>query len=425
MMERPSFADGLGCRVPGRGTAGERLESLRLCAEVGDSPVVQAALVERAAGLSDFQHPSFARVRRIERFTGIARGLVVVSEAPEGIRLSDLLRQAERRAIEPGLDARLSLLHSVVAAVGALHAHCSDASHGAIGPERIVIAPTGAAMVVEHVLARALEELQLSRARLWELFRVPVPSVAGTVRFDQRTDVLQLGVLALSLGLGRVLLRAEYPNRLAGLLDEAGVPPTGGSDARGSSRPDAFPRPVATWVARALQLDSRAAFRNAIEAQGALAAALVEARRGRPSVAAVRAFLAECSAEVFSSPGADALPAPGPRGATVFVGAPPDATTRIPSRAPDIQEPDRGSGAHRVLRDGLVAGADPAEVHVLVDLSPAPPGDRGLPRSAPPRPADRSALRAPVPRPSPPRSPDGARAWRLGFDMIALAFRRK
>ena len=363
-MEMPSFADGLGRRVPLLGAAGERLESLRLCPEIADTPVTRAALVERAARLSEFQCPAFARVRRVERLGGIGGGLSLVSDAPFGVRLSDLLRQAERRNIELDPNAALFLIQQIAAALAALHAHGRDAAHGALGPERIVVTPDGSPVVAEYVLASALEQLQFSRSQLWTLFRVPVPAVAGTVRFDQQTDVVQLGVLALALLLGRILLRDEFPQRLSRLLDEAATldafrEPHGG-----------LSRPIRSWVARALQLDSRTSFRTAVEAEAALALALGEDKACRPSAAAVQAFLSQCcSLEESPASGVAVQRRTTPAGAVVSIPPRADVTTRL-GRTGEERPFDRGSGAQRVTRGG--AEPEPTSVQVLADLSDVP-----------------------------------------------------
>lgn len=410
IMETPSFADGLGRRVPLQGPAGERLESLRLCSEIAERPATQAALVERAARLADFHHPSFARVRRIERLGGLGTGLALVSDAPLGMRLSDVLRQAQRRGVEPDTNAALYLTQQAVSALAALHAHSRDASHGAIGPERIVVLPDGGAVVVEYVLGSAIEQLQLSRSQLWALFRVPAPSVAGSVRFDQQTDVIQLGVLALALLLGRVLLRDEFPQRLPGLLEEAAT-----LDAC-QERRGGLSRPVRAWVARALQLDSRSAFRNAIEAEAALAAAVAEDRVCRPSAAAVQSLLSQCSLEQISA-GTAAERRDPPSGAVVTIPPRPDTTTRVRPHVERVL--DRGSGAHRVSLSG--PEADPTSVEVLADLSSAPARESASPAKLP------ASAPAPVSRSSrgSARPTDGAwaalrRALRVGLVVFGL-----
>lgn len=359
-MDTPTFADGLGRRYATTGTQGERLEALHLCAEIPATPQMQAALVERASALSLFRHASFAGVRRIERF---GDWLAVLSDAVEGVRVSDLLRESERRLADRDPDAALHLLRQAVAALAALHRHAPDAAHGAMGPERLVVRPDGTIAVVEHVLASALAELQYSRLQLWALFRIPAPSAASTIRFDHQTDVLQLGLLALALFLGRVLSREEFPPSLSKVFEQAAAPDAGRN----------FPglsRPIRLWLGRALHFEPRSAFRSAVDAEAALTAAVSEDASVRPSPAAVQRFLATCSFEALISPRApDTLPS-SPSGAVVIVGPPHAGVTRRVESRVSGAPPDRGSGAHRVSRQQ--APQDQATRDVLVELAAAP-----------------------------------------------------
>jgi len=295
----PTFDDGFGHRVPLGGEPGEALESLQLCEGLAGAPSTEAALSDRLTRLAHFSHPSFGAVRRVERLRGETQGLIVVSEAVAGVRLSEALSRAEARGVPPDASAALSLLQQVVSAVAALHQHARDAAHGAIGPERIVVRADGSVAVMEYVLAAALEPLRLSRGELWERFRVPVPSTAGSSRFDQVTDVLQLGMLAVSLIVGR-LLRVEdiQPHRMPDLLETA----TAGVSGEGRG----FPRPLRAWVAQALLFESRLAFRSAPEMERALAAAIAEDGTCEPSIAAVRAYLARCAGDCFEAQGGEA-----------------------------------------------------------------------------------------------------------------------
>jgi hypothetical protein len=346
-METPCFIDGLGRRFATTGPRGERLETLRLCVEIPAGPELQAAMVDRASGLADFEHPGFARVRRVERH-GVAprEALALVSEAVDGVRLSDLLRESERRGAGRDLDAAMHLLEQTVASVAALHRHSPDASHGTIGPERIVLRPDGTVTLVEHVLGGVLEGLRYSRLQLWALFRVPAPASASSARFDQQTDVVQLGVLALALLLGRVLRREEFPHALPAVLDEA-ASPDAGRGYPGCSRA------IRGWIGRALQFEPRTAFRSATEAERALNAALREDGACRPSAAAVQRFLAGCSFESLGTPSATPAAPAAVRftrsGASVSVGA-----------------VDRGSGAQRVAAQ---LSPRPVAPQVVADLA--------------------------------------------------------
>jgi hypothetical protein len=281
-VSTPCFEDGIGRRWRSVDPAGGEIETLVLSPALVDSESTEAVLVERVAQLATFSHPAFAPVRRIERLSGTKPRLAIVSAAVSGVRLSDMLRDAQRQLAPPDLDATCSVLGQVVTALADLHRHSRDLAHGAIGPERIVITPDGRAVIVESVLAPVLERLQLARTPLWTDFRVAVPPVAGTPRFDQVTDVMQVGMLALALVLGRLVRRDEYPSRLHDLMLEASMP--GGPEDR-----QAILRALREWIHRTLQLAPRSAFRTAAEAAPAFDAVLAErTRHDAPSAPAAR-----------------------------------------------------------------------------------------------------------------------------------------
>jgi hypothetical protein len=116
----------------------------------------------------------------------------------------------------------------------------------------------GRLVVVEHVLGPAIESLHLSRQRLNELGLV-VPAGTEPVQFDGRTDIAQLGFIALSLLIGRKLNPAEYPEKVPALLDEF---------ARTANSPMLAGK-LRTWLERAMQISPRS-FASAREAQAAL-----------------------------------------------------------------------------------------------------------------------------------------------------------
>lgn len=294
-QDTATFSDGLGRRSRLIESPGAIVETLRLCRELADAPTTESAIVERAGRLSSFAHPTFAPVERIDRLGGLG-GLAIVSRGVYGVRLYDLLKHGQRSWSEPTLPAALSLLVNITNAMSALHACGPDVAHGALGPQRIIVQPDGRPVIVEQVLGPAIELLQLPRTRLWTEFRIPVPAVAGTARFDQLTDVMQLGVLALSLVLGRLLGRDDFPARLGDLLTEAST-----SDPL-SDRP-VLSRPLRSWISRTLQFETRSAFRNAIEAARGLEAALAESPGLTPSLAAVVKFVDACA---VSNGGAEA-----------------------------------------------------------------------------------------------------------------------
>ena len=155
-----------------------------------------------------------------------------------------------------------------------LHENMPDIAHGAIGAERLVVTPTARLIVVEYVMGSALEQLRFSQERYWRELRIAVPRSAGQARFDHRADVTQLGVVALSLILGRRLQDDEGPSRLGDLVSSAWA-----VSARGGLEP--LPAGLRAWLMCALQLDARNSFESAIDAQEELSACSARATISR------------------------------------------------------------------------------------------------------------------------------------------------
>jgi hypothetical protein len=291
-----SFVDALGRRCRATDADGGAIEIFRLCPEVSGIATTEAALVERANRLAAFAHPGFASVRRVERAAGV---LAVVSTAVPGIRLSDILRHASEKGIVPSPGAVRSLMWQVSSTMADFHHHAPDLAHGALGPERIVVGPDGRVTIAEHLLAPVLEQLRMGRTSLWSAFQVPVPPGAGGARFDQMTDVLQLGMLALALVLGRPIGRDEYPHQVDRLLADASSPAIAGHQQLGS-------RAMRAWLLRAFQVQARSSFRTAGEAAVAFESVMADEPRHRSSSAAVMTFV---DAAVAGPSGVDGPPA--------------------------------------------------------------------------------------------------------------------
>ncbi len=178
-------------------------------------PSFEFALRERAARLANFRHAYYARVRRIDRVQQAA-GLAIVSDHVEGTRLSDILRVAHEKHLQLDINAAICLIRQLVPAVAMLHENARDAAHGLIAPERIIVTPHTRLVIVEHVLAAAIEQLQFGRERLWQEFRIAMPPSAGVPRFDHRADVTGVGLVALALVLGRPIGAERVPARDSG-----------------------------------------------------------------------------------------------------------------------------------------------------------------------------------------------------------------
>lgn len=264
------FRDGLGERrliVNPSGT--DRIEVLCLRGELTSVPSFEFALRERVSHLAQFRHAFYARVRSVERLSDAASTLALVSDATDGDRLSSILEASDRHGFPLDINAALCLIRQIVPAIATLHQAASPVSHGAVAPERIIVTPHARVVVSEYVLGAALEQLRYSQERYWQDLRVPTARVGGVPRFDQRTDVTAVGVIALSLIIGRPLGNDEFPGRLPEVLGSAWA-----ISARGGLEP--LPAGLRAWLARMLQLDARASFNTMADAQAELERVLGE-----------------------------------------------------------------------------------------------------------------------------------------------------
>ena len=318
-----TFEDGLGQRLrvvdPMRN---EPVDMLCLRGELTAVPAFEFALRERVSRLAAFRHPCFAAVHSVERLKDRASTLALVSDSTPGVRLSEILAFADREHVPLDIDAALCLLRQVVAAAAKLHEHASDAAHGAIAPERLVVTPGARVVIVEHVLGSALEQLRLSHERYWRELRLALPRSAGAPRFDHRADAAQLGVVALSLILGRPLGDDDYPGRVGEVVASAWA-----ISARGGLEP--LPAGLRAWLMRSLQLDPRNGFHSAIDAQDDLERVLGESDY-LAAPASLEAFLASYYAATTAAP-VPAIEAPAP--------APAEPMPVLPSPPPAAQTP--------------------------------------------------------------------------------------
>ena len=286
------FQDGLGERrqIVDQAT-NEILEMLCLRAELTAVPSFEFALRERVSRLANFRHAYYGRVRRVDRLSEQGSTLGIVSEVTPGARLSEILAVAERRRLVLDINAALCLIRQLVPAVAMLHQNARDVAHGALGPERIVVTPHARLVIVDYVLGAALEQLHYSHERYWKDFRIALPRSAGLPRFDHRGDVTQLGIVALSLILGRPLKEAEYPAGISDVVASATA-----MSALGGREP-ITPR-LRTWLSRTLQIDLRNSYTSAIEVQSALEELLSEDSGYMDAPVALETFLAryhECA----------------------------------------------------------------------------------------------------------------------------------
>ncbi len=245
----PGFSDRLGDRLNlFDNTDGPPLELLRLRAEFSRVADFEFSLRARAAELRDFEHASFARVCRVDRLPEPGGGLALVSVRSDGVRLSDILRLAAERGARLSAGLLLPLAADAADALAALQGRGPQVAHGALGADRLVIAPGGRLLVAEYVLGSALRGLPHSRARLWQHLRLALPADPAVRPFTPASDVFQLGLAALAMALSRPIDGDDDLERLENLVDEAArAVPGGGWDGRWSR--------FEAWLRRSLRLE--------------------------------------------------------------------------------------------------------------------------------------------------------------------------
>jgi serine/threonine protein kinase len=317
------FRDGLGRRVRTLDSAGSELEVLCLRPELSTA-THEAALRERVTRLANVRGGSFARVRAVQRLNDSASTLALVSTSTPGMRLSEMLSTSERLSVALDGSAGWAIVMQLVSAVALLHEHAPDVAHGAIAPERIVVTPDARVVLVEHVLGSMLEPEEWSPERLWKEQRIAVP--AGATAFDLRTDVTQVGVVALSLVLGRSLRDDEYPSQMSSLVGSAAV-----TSVTGDREP--MSEAMRSWLDRALQLDDRRSFASGIEASAELYR-LLEETESVVVPLSLEAFLSRLQTAIErdrqSAPAASSAPSPAVEPAAAVEPAPPVESAPVP-----------------------------------------------------------------------------------------------
>ena len=254
-----SLCDGIGDRLFMFDNSGTpSLELLRFRPEFGGASGFEDALRERVAALHAFDHPAFSQVRAVERLD--SGDLVLVSTFTTGKRVSEIFRSGQGR---PGVHPAFAawFIRESVSAVAALQRQVEDIAHAALTPDRVILAPNGRLVIVEHVLGSALDRLGLTVRGLQDL-GLAVPGEGNSrASLDQQADILQLAWIALSLLLGRRITPGEYPRRVDTLLDDFADASYGCSPALISA--------MRRWLERAL-FAGAGGFSSAIEAQAGL-----------------------------------------------------------------------------------------------------------------------------------------------------------
>jgi hypothetical protein len=263
------FQDGFGQRsFAVDQESNEPVEVLAFAPELASAPGFGEAVGERVAKLARVRHAMYARVRRIDR--PAPDTLHLFSDRVNGWRLADVLTVMEREQLTFDVSAVLALLRQLIPAVALFSRHQRDAAIGTIGAERLILTPQGRLVVAEYVIAPGLERLQYPRERLWREFRVAVPPTASPTRMPPSADVVGIGVVALSLVLGRPLQEDEFLVSLGELVDAATETHAG--------TPQKLSAGFASWLGRVLQFDEHTALRSPQEAQIAFEQMLAQER---------------------------------------------------------------------------------------------------------------------------------------------------
>ena len=222
---------------------------------------------ERVARFAAVRHASYVHLRRLDR--PAADRLQLVSDYTPGWRLSELLAESSASNIPVDITVVIALLRQLLPAVALYGRHNREAAIGTLAVERLIVTPQTRLVIAEHAFGPALEKLNLGRDRLWRELRIAMPASAGLPRANQRGDAHAIGVIALSLLLGRVLSDDEFPAQQA-LLESV-------KEYR-DGQPSPLSASFSNWLSRALQIDVRTAFQAPSEAQLAFESVLASDR---------------------------------------------------------------------------------------------------------------------------------------------------
>jgi len=236
------LSDGLGDRLlMFDNSDAPSLELLRFRPDFAQVPGFETALRERVQRLGHFRHPAFARVRSVQRLEP-DDDLALISNCTPGKRLSDVLHRARGPAFVA------TLIRQLAPALVLLQQHDDGIFHGVLSADRIVVSPDGRLTIVEHVVGPAIDALNLGTAQLASIgIALPPAAMAATQRLDVSTDWYQLGLVAVSVLLGRQVTASEL-SQIETLLDGLGH-----SAGRDGTILSPWTR---QWLDRALQISS-------------------------------------------------------------------------------------------------------------------------------------------------------------------------
>ena len=366
VLPEPRFRDGLGIRYVRTEGTDDQVEVLRPLWDVG---AMQNAIRQRVVRLATFRQARFVPVRAAVVPRDDASTLEVISDYVHGHRLYQYLEAAQIGVISVDISTAIHVLRELLGALALLH-ESRGVTHGAVGPERVLITPKGRVVVADYVLGPAIERLEFTRPRLWREFRIPVPAGKGAPALDGKADVLQVGMTALALLLGRPVDLTEYPDRVDGLI--ASLCQTQRGDGRSP-----VPASLIDWLRRALLRDAGGRFASVSDARLSLESVVSSRDAATGGASALKAL-----AETF-----------GQHAAELESRAAAEAAERARKAAIAAQEAVRAALQEQ---DDDAAAAVP-----IADLVPAFTLQSGM-RPDPPVGASRSGALAPVAESDPP-----------------------
>lgn len=252
------LSDGLGDRLlMFDNQATGPLELLRVRPDFAFVPDFETRLRGRLDKLANFSHPGFAQCRAVDHLDN-GEGLTVVSTHVPGTRLTEIFAAARKQRAGMHVTAARWALGELMSSMAALHGQHPGVAHGALAPERVVITADRDVVITDYIFGDALGAMHLSAERLWNECGVVSLPQRDFVPIDQRSDVVQLALIAIALIRGSRVTPEEYAQR-GRLLEEF-------SAACNREMPVSA-RALRSWMEQALNPN---AFRSAVDANAAL-----------------------------------------------------------------------------------------------------------------------------------------------------------
>lgn len=279
--------DGFGTRRVDNDPQSGRIEVLDVAPALA-APVAEQAIRARASRFTDGKASMLTPVYRIAR---AGERLSIISAAPEGVTLADLLAALEFGTVALSDQALLELAGVTIRAVASMHQLPGAPVHGALSPAHVVLCREGGVLLTGALFGDALEALQRNREQLWREFGLALPPSASLPRFDQRADVTQLGALVLAILMRRTLTAAEYPRGIADLVTTATANVADSGTCSSGLR---------MWLQQTLQLHPKATLGSAADAARAFTDATGEVSGRRAGAQALQLVIRQLCGESVS-----------------------------------------------------------------------------------------------------------------------------